>query len=266
MTAPLLTTRQLREREYYDTFAQHRGTPNPDFSPVAAGQRRPWNPYWRLFQLVQERFTPNSQLLDFGCGWGVNTLVFAEIGYRVDGFDISPKNVEAALELVHRHGMQDRVSVRVDTAERLSYPDASFDVVAGIDILHHVEVNPAVSEVRRILKPGGVAFFREPVVHPIFDLLRNSSLVKSVWPNDKSFERHITDDERKLGRQDFSAIVQSFPNMRTESFRMLSRLDAILPRSAAVLERLDYSLNGIPGFSWWRGTAIFILEKQRTDC
>ena len=43
------------------------------------------------------------------------------------------------------------------------FPDASFDVVHGSGILHHVGPDAGLREVRRLLAPGGVAIFLEPL-------------------------------------------------------------------------------------------------------
>jgi 2-polyprenyl-3-methyl-5-hydroxy-6-metoxy-1,4-benzoquinol methylase len=257
-----MTDRQLRERDYYDTFTDQRGMVEPNFESIQGREFRPWNPYWRLFQLVQERFKPGAQLLDFGCGWGTNTIVFAKMGYRVEGFDISSKNVDATLKLAAKYDVADRVQARVDVAEALSYPADTFDVLVGIDILHHIDISKTMGEVRRVLKPGGVAFFREPVEQVVFDRLRNSKLVTRYWPNQKSFEKHITDDERKLNKHDIAIMRIAFPSMQSESFRMLSRLDAVVPSLIGPLERLDWSLARFPIYASWRGTALFILNKD----
>ena len=47
--------------------------------------------------------------------------------------------------------------------ERLDFPDGSFDYAIGFAILHHLELESALSELHRVLKPQGVAFFAEPL-------------------------------------------------------------------------------------------------------
>ncbi|NJL50512.1 MAG: class I SAM-dependent methyltransferase [Blastochloris sp.] len=257
------TERQRREREYYDQFAAYHSLAEPSYEPISGKETRPWNPYWRIFQLAQERFTPGARLLDFGCGWGNNAMVFAKIGYDVHGFDISPANIASTRLLAEKCGVADKVHVDLGVAEALEYPADFFDVVVGVDILHHVEVERSLRETYRVLKPGGIALFREPVEQPVFDAVRNTALVRWLFPNGKSFEKHITDDERKLNGQDFKIVRSVFPNARVESFRMLSRLERFGPRFIMPLEKLDMALNRVPGYSWWQGTVIFILEKPR---
>lgn len=261
MSDAMTRERQKRERLYYDTYVDH-APEAPSFEPISGHETRSWNPYWRLFELVAAQYEPGATLLDFGCGWGTNTVVFAKIGFAVEGFDISPRNIERTTSLAARYGMADRLHAQIDAAEALSYADAQFDVVVGVDILHHVDIELAIREVRRVLKPGGVAIFREPVEQSLFDRLRNTAIVRRFRPNSKSFEKHITEDERKLSQADLTTIFATFPHHRIESFRMLSRLDALSSSLTAPLEKLDQRLTALPGFTWWRGTALLILHKD----
>jgi 2-polyprenyl-3-methyl-5-hydroxy-6-metoxy-1,4-benzoquinol methylase len=260
MSDAAMSERQERERTYYDSYAE-RVTDLPSFEPISGRETRPWNPYWRLFELVAAHYRPGATLLDFGCGWGTNTVVFAKIGYAVEGFDISSKNIEHTRSLAATYGLADKVHAQIEAAESLSYSDGQFDVVVGVDILHHVDIDAAIREVHRVLKPGGVAIFREPVEQPIFDWLRNTALVKRLKPNSKSLDNHITEDERKLTRAELAKVLRAFPSHRIESFRMLSRLDALSPSLIAPLEKLDRHLAVIPGFTWWRGTTLLVLRR-----
>ncbi len=58
-------------------------------------------------------------------------------------------------------------------AHALQFPDNSFDVVYGGGILHHLEFERALLEIRRVLKPDGVMLFREPLaLNPVGALVR----------------------------------------------------------------------------------------------
>jgi len=257
-----LTPRQEREREYYNQYSQQQKSVAVNLNSIAGKEKRPWNPYWHLMALVRGRFQPGAQLLDFGCGWGDNTIIFAHIGYRVEGFDISEGNLEVARELAEKAGLIKQIHLSLQRAEKLDYPDGHFDVVAGIDILHHVEILSAIPETRRVLRDGGVAFFIEPLSNPLFDSIRNTRLIRRFWPNDPSFERHITSDERKLSRQDIELIQRIFPQHRIDRFRMLSRLEVLFHTGGMTLSKLDYRLRFLPFYRWLAGTVVLTLEKE----
>ena len=240
-----LTDRQRREQQYYNEFVRRT---HPDVASLAAirgEERRPWNPYWYVADLALAHFKgPQQRLLDFGCGPGTYAVQFAHIGYEVFGFDIAPANVEAAEQLAAKYGLSNRTHFSVGVAEQLNYPSAHFDLITGIDILHHVEIAPAIAECMRVLKPGGVAIFKEPIEAPIFDRLRNTALGRALRPKEVSFERHLTEDERKLTADDLR-LLHRMCAVEEQRFRLISRLETFLgsrayTRSGASrLEMLD---------------------------
>lgn len=199
--------------------------------------------------------------MDFGCGWGENTVVFAHLGYDIEAFDISEQNVGVTRSLAEKYGVSDKIKVQVEAAECLSYPNEYFDVISGVDILHHVDIPKAVSQCHRILKLGGVAIFREPLSNMLFDGIRNTSFVKRFFPNDASFDLHITEDERKLNQNDLRLIKDVFPNCHIDYFRILSRIDKVVPSWARAAEKLDYRLRFLPGLYCWSGTIVLMLTK-----
>jgi SAM-dependent methyltransferase len=266
-TDAALTERQRRERAYYDEYARRTAPGTLSFAPVLGRERRPWNPYWFVAELVRNARTTGQQtLLDFGCGPGNYGVLFAKLGYRVFGFDISPVNVEAARRLAEKYELGDRTQFAQGVAERLEYPDAFFDVVVGIDILHHVDIRAAMAETVRVLKPGGVAIFKEPVEAPVFDRLRNTRFGRWVAPKEVSFDRHITEDERKLTREDLRTIRGVVPELTVHPFRVLSRLDALAGdrlqwKGASLLEMVDAKLlRVVPGSGRVAGTVVLEIR------
>ena len=137
-------------------------------------------------------------MLDFGCGWGDTSVRLARIGYLVEGFDISPANIAHARELAGRHGCADRCRFAVMSAEALEYADEAFDLIVGFDILHHVEIVPALAQCRRVLRSGGLAIFKEPVRVGL-DAMLGWPVLRGLAPRARSFDpgHHVTDDERQ---------------------------------------------------------------------
>src|SRR5207249_11732812 len=110
----LLTERQMRERQYYDEFVQRTRPGVASLAAVRGEERRPWNPYWYVAEIVAGHFTgPTQRLLDFGCGPGSYAVAFAHAGYEVSAFDISPANIRTAESLAARYGVADRTHFSV---------------------------------------------------------------------------------------------------------------------------------------------------------
>ncbi len=262
-----LTPRQAREQEYYDEYARRYPVTEVTFDPVEGVERRPWNPYWVVYEHAAMRFRgPGSRALDFGCGQGVAAVRLAHLGYEVWGFDVSEANVTAAMALAERHGLAHRCHFSVQVAERLEYEDEMFDFVLGLDILHHVELEPALLECRRVMARGGLGVFREHVEVPALDFIRNLAPMRKLVPKDKSFERHVTEDERKLTPADLDLVSRVFPGARFERFSVLARADRFLRRPddprPSRLERLDYFLSGVsPAYGKLGGAVVMLLPK-----
>lgn len=270
-TMPLLSERQKREQDFYNQYAKKfdatRGVDMaPIHGPLKGTEKRPWNSYWATYEFAIKNFKTGDKLLDFGSGPGENALRFSEIGYKVEGFDISEANIELANKLFSKNKRSDRGSFQVSPAEALPYADNSFETIVGIDILHHVNIQTAIKECRRVLKKGGVAIFREPLEVPFLDWIRRTKLVKMFAPTEASFELHITEDERKLNSTDVEILRSEFPNMEMKKFLFLSRFDKFFRKGEdprpSLLERIDHLLmNYIPGVKYLGGAVIFVLKK-----
>ncbi|HEX3812496.1 MAG TPA: methyltransferase domain-containing protein [Mycobacteriales bacterium] len=117
------------------------------------------------FELVAGRAGwPYGRALELGCGTGFFSLNLKQAGVldQVAVTDISPGMVAAAQ--ANARGLGFEIDGRVADAESIPYPDESFDVVVGHAILHHIpDVELALREVLRVLKPGGrFVFAGEP--------------------------------------------------------------------------------------------------------
>jgi ubiquinone/menaquinone biosynthesis C-methylase UbiE len=259
-----LSERQRRELEFYEEFSKM-DAPQVSFAPISGKEKRPWNSYWRVMEIAKQSFrAKNQKLLDFGCGKGESSLIFSKIGYEVFGFDLSPNNIAIAKRLSAEYGMTERTHFQVSVAEKLDYPTDYFDVVVGTDILHHVEISPALSECSRILKKGGVAIFHEPVRVPIFDVLRESSFGRWLVTKEVSLERQVTKDERKLTSDDVELIKSIGLNASTQHFLLFSRLERFIriSKASSFLEKIDFYLfKRFPFLQRFGGIVIVVLRK-----
>ena len=146
----------------------------------------------------------------------------------------------------------------VGSAHDLPFPDASIDVVFGIAILHHLDLQLVAKEVHRVLKPGGRAIFQEPV--------RNSRVVRFVRslipyraPDISPFERPLTDHELR-------AFATPFSSSRVRPFLLPHvQLGQVLPVVKNYWQRL-YAVDGallrsIPVLQHFAGIRVIEVTK-----
>ncbi|GFG54722.1 methyltransferase type 11 [Mycolicibacterium agri] len=101
-----------------------------------------------------------QHVLEVGCGRGVGSEVLLKrLGAaRVTAFDIDESMVELARRRLHRHP----VELSVGDACAIEQPTGSVDAVMDFGIIHHVpDWQQAVSEIARVLRPGGLVLFEE---------------------------------------------------------------------------------------------------------
>jgi ubiquinone/menaquinone biosynthesis C-methylase UbiE len=107
--------------------------------------------------------------LEIGAGTGYFSLNLLGAGVveRATCIDISPGMLSRLEDNAQRLGLAGRVATEACDAESLPYEDASFDLVIGHAVLHHLPgLARAFSEFARVLRPGGRLFFAgEPSRH-----------------------------------------------------------------------------------------------------
>jgi SAM-dependent methyltransferase len=104
------------------------------------------------------RLAPGSLVLDFGCGSGRHVYEYRDAGYLAFGFDV----VNAASLRSPEDCAFFRVSEKAEDP-RLPFDDATFDLVYSTSVLEHVsDHRAALSEMARVLKPGGVSLHHFP--------------------------------------------------------------------------------------------------------
>lgn len=178
-------------------------------------------------------------VLDYGCGNGENSVLLAKCGAQVEGFDLSSEMCRVATERAEVNGVASSVTISCRSGEHTGYPDHRFDIVFGCAILHHLDMQLACREIRRLLKPGGVALFAEPVAFSgSYRWIKRQ--IRRVLPAPV----HITETERQLTQEDFRVLSAHFERVDCTCFGLLDRALGIRPliRFEPAVARLDYRL------------------------
>jgi 2-polyprenyl-3-methyl-5-hydroxy-6-metoxy-1,4-benzoquinol methylase len=109
-------------------------------------------------RFLRERVAAGERVLDVGCGEGRFAAEVAREGVAVVGIDVAEEPLRRARQL------HPRLDLRVVKGEGpWEFPDASFDVVWAGEVIEHVADTSAwLSEVRRVLRPGGRLLLSTP--------------------------------------------------------------------------------------------------------
>lgn len=118
--------------------------------------------YYRYIELMPVSGFDGLSVLDFGCGPGYDLVGFATQSKprRLIGIDVSRSSLAEAKARLALHGAEPELLHHNVADGPLPIADTSIDLVHSSGVLHHMEdMAPALAELRRVLKPGGMAQF-----------------------------------------------------------------------------------------------------------
>jgi 2-polyprenyl-3-methyl-5-hydroxy-6-metoxy-1,4-benzoquinol methylase len=151
-------------------------------------------------------------MLELGCGTGYFTGELARSGAEIVAIDVSPE----LLDIARSNRSAPNVRYEIQNAYDLRYADSVFDSVVGSSVLHHLDIEAALREIYRVLRPNGTIFFTEPnMLNPQIAIQKNVPWVKRKLgdsPDETAFFR------RPLRRL---LEVTGFRNVRINPFDFL---------------------------------------------
>ena len=108
----------------------------------------------------------DKETLDAGCGEGYNTRIFARMGAKITGIDVSPRMIEHARQVEQKEPLGIRYEVASFTNLSI-FSDESFDtVISTMALMDGPDYEKAIAEIYRVLKKQGDFFFS--ISHPCF--------------------------------------------------------------------------------------------------
>lgn len=253
------------------------GSLNLDIPPASnhlVGEDGSYGPYEYWFSLwgLPELYAYGLRLLgdvqgkavlDCGCGPGHISVMLAKRGAKVTAFDTDGHQLATAHALAKTNGVQ--ATFLQEPFETLSLPDASYDLLFGTFVLHHVNLPQACAQIRRVLKPGGRAVFVEnSALNPF--LMATRRYVCGRF----GIARYGDDHEHPLTRADIATLKREFPNacqVHFPNFLLFRLLDFYLfkRRSAAMtalLKSLDTTFSKSALIRRYGYLQVIQLEKS----
>jgi ubiquinone/menaquinone biosynthesis C-methylase UbiE len=161
--------------------------------------------------LTRSQVTSASRVLEVGCGTG-NYIIAIEksVGCSCVGIDPSEKMLAQARE------RSQQVQFDPGKAESLAFPEASFDLVFSVDVIHHVENRAAYyREAARVLKPGGLVC----TVTDSEDIIRRRQPLANYFPETVELELvrypRIQDLQQMMAAAGFEGIIEELVEYQT---------------------------------------------------
>jgi len=129
----------------------------------------------RRVKMLTAHLKNSDKVLEIGCGTGYFTKEIVKSGAYVTAIDISPELIQIAKQEIR----ETNVCFVLENAYDLTFEAHSFDSIVGSSVLHHLEIEKAIEEMFRVLKPGGRMFFTEPnMMNPQIALQKNIPFLK----------------------------------------------------------------------------------------
>ncbi len=258
-----------REEAFHDEWAH---SVDPASVPVHEAFTLPTCPEnrWIHASLGDVR---GKTVLELGAGLGEASTWFALHGARVISTDLSGGMLAVARRVAALHDTT-ITPVQMDGAV-LALADTSVDVVYGANVLHHVDQAKCLREVHRILRPGGMAVFWDPLrYNPVINVYRRIATAVR------------TADEHPLGVDDLRLLQQTFqrvdvryfwlatlgvfiwfflgqrvhPNAERYWKKIITDYVSIAPLYR-LLAAIDRVLLRVPGLRWWAWNMAVVCRK-----
>lgn len=188
------------------------------------------NPFYRLLsesigeyeKIVINTSNTCKAILEWGGG---KDALIKRIPYQPEQLfnviDISAK----AIDLLRDDPKLQHINAVHGDATMSPFPDHYFDMIFGKWILHHLSIEAAVKEMKRILKPNGTAIFIEPMSNPIINIYR------------KLTPALRTSGEHPLKKKDLKLFNQKFSYVEFQGFHLLWFLAPLL-RSTNTIKKI----------------------------
>lgn len=193
----------------------------------------------------------NRKVLEIGLGFGTVGQILAQKGAHYHGADIAAGPVAMMRDRLRWIGKPDEAAIVQGSALELPWPDETFDVVVSIGCLHHTgDLPQAVSEVHRVLVPGGVAFVMLYNAHSFRQLVVvQRERAKAAWARRRA-------DEKVRAMYDANSAGDAAPHTDFVSRRDVRRLFRDFSDVAVQSQNFDTLTPTIAGHG-------FVIERER---
>ena len=245
-----LTEKNIREKEFHNKLQSKKSGRFENIFYKAI-----YNLNEDFFRYL-EKNSKDSEILDYGCGVGSSTEKVIRFNpKKITGIDISEVSIKKAINKAKE--LEIDVEYCVDNCEKTKFKNSSFDIVYGMGILHHLQIDKCLDEIHRLLKPNGTLVFIEPLgTNPLINLYRKFT------PNSRS------KDEHPLIAKDLNYINKKFDKTNIQYYGFLTLLFFPFYRKPEksfffkILDSIDRNLFKLKFFRIFAWSVIIVCNKN----
>ena len=171
--------------------------------------------YRQLYQLLKTDVTGTGKILEVATGTGLLAFEICNNVKSINAIDISPEMIKVASEKQKQRNISN-ITFEVGDSCNLAFEDGTFDVVIASNVLHLLfDPEKSLSEIRRVLKPGGFAILptfchadnlQSQIISGFMSLF--SFRARNKWTT-KSFESFVRNNDFKIVKSEI--IVGKIP-------------------------------------------------------
>lgn len=131
----------------------------------------------RRADMLCSEITENSEVLELGCGAEYLTKELIKCNCNITAIDIS----EDLINYAKKNVVSPNLRFLIQNAYSMDFEDATYDFIVGSSVLHHLDIDKAISKIFRVLKPNGKIFFTEPnMLNPQIAIQKNIPFIKKI--------------------------------------------------------------------------------------
>jgi SAM-dependent methyltransferase len=213
---------------------------------------------WRQLAAILLGDLAGLHLLELGAEPGEEPVYFAKLGAHVTGIDAAELGIATLRHRVEYHGLA--IETANTHADLTRFADATFDRVHGRGVLHQIGIERGLTEVWRVLRPGGIGVFLEPIGDSrMFEAARAFAVRRLRGDRDP-----VTDPTPALTWRELEGAVERFAEAALYPYHLLFRFKYLLPqRMHHALRRIDFGLLAIaPRLRHYAGAVVLKVRKQ----
>ena len=165
-----------------------------------------------LPRLVDFNGYKGKNLLEVGCGVGIDLVRFARGGANVTGIDLSKTAIDLACKNFEQS--EQNADLRVMNGESMKFADNTFDLVYAHGVLQYTaDAQKMIVEIHRVLKPGGEAIMMVYNKQSWLNLMRKVTKVPLEHEDAPVLRKFSISELRQLLQpfQDYRIVPERFP-------------------------------------------------------